>query len=397
MPAFKMSASRIFAGLAASAFFTPAFCIAATLVVNNETPLDIQTPPGFTYTVAVPGADGSLAVPTEGFLFCANVSDGGSNQTPVKVMPQHGDWRLPVAQDVLGVVYNGGVLQVNHQQTTLVCHSVGAQGETSSPLMEGVFRNSFDTKAFEQYPNLINWIAPLAFDWNTPNWSQVPPDPCSPSVDQPAQVNEDVVCSAASGIRPAGAGVTTRAATMWTGTDGLNFFYVARIDARYGVQNEADGADTRQLPVITSGEQPEGANSATLSVVDAYDRGVVGVGGGYLGDTGQWCLLMDVPNVLDGNLCVGALTAGVLNGPLNITQLPLHIGIPPLEVQRVSFYLAFIRPIIGSPPSIDEPAAAVSILLEPSVTLEGGDKFKGDDVVFGFLPTSQGFPWMHGQ
>lgn len=395
MPAFKMSAARIFAGLAASAFFTPAFCTAATLIINNESPVDVSIPPGFTYTVAVPGFDGSLAVATDGFLLCANIADGVP-QTPMKVMPQHGDWRLPVAQDVTGVVYNGGVLQVNHVQSSLVCHSVGAQGETNTPLTEGVFRNAFDTKAFEQYSNLINWHAPQGFDWNNPDWALVPADPCSPSINQPAQVDEDVVCAAASGTRPAAAGATARAATMWTGTDGLNFFYVTRVDARYGAQSEADG-NTPQLPVITSGEQPQGANTAKLSIVDAYDRGVVGVGGGYLGDTGQWCLLMDLPTALDGNLCVGASQSGALNGPLNISQLPLVVGLPPLYLSRVSFYVAFVRPIIGSPPTIDEPAAAVSILLEPSVTLEGGDKFKGDDVVFGFLPASQGFPWMHGQ
>jgi len=36
-------------------------------------------------------------------------------------------------------------------------------------------------------------------------------------------------------------------------------------------------------------------------------------------------------------------------------------------------------------------------LLETSVVTEGGDKFRGDDTAFGFLPTSTGFPWMSGQ
>ena len=134
MPAFKMSASRIFAGLAASAFFTPAFCIAATLVINNETPLNVTTPPGFTYMVT--GSDGSLSVPTDGFLFCANLSADQSQdppQTPVTVMPQHGDWRLPVAQDVHTVAYSGGTLAVNHSlATTLICHAVAASREMKS-------------------------------------------------------------------------------------------------------------------------------------------------------------------------------------------------------------------------------------------------------------------------
>jgi hypothetical protein len=58
--------------------------------------------------------------------------------------------------------------------------------------------------------------------------------------------------------------------------------------------------------------------------------------------------------------------------------------------------MAFVRPIIGAPPSINEPAVEVSILIDPTVGGVGGDRFKGDDVAFGFIPSSQGFPWMHG-
>src|SRR4029077_11059202 len=74
MPAFKMSVARISAGLAASALLTPALAVAAALAVNGERPLNITTPPGFTYVVT--GADGSLSVPIDGFLFCANVYSG---------------------------------------------------------------------------------------------------------------------------------------------------------------------------------------------------------------------------------------------------------------------------------------------------------------------------------
>ena len=56
MPAFKMSVARISAGLAASALLTPALAVAAALAVNGERPLNITTPPGFTYVVT--GADG---------------------------------------------------------------------------------------------------------------------------------------------------------------------------------------------------------------------------------------------------------------------------------------------------------------------------------------------------
>src|SRR5262249_31133529 len=139
-------------------------------------------------------------------------------------------------------------------------------------------------------------------------------------------------------------------------------------------------------------------SSAEYKFVEAYNRGVVGVGGGYLGDTGQWCYLTDLPTTLNGNMCSGAPNGGTLSGPFVSTyedNFQLVVGLPPSQ-PRVSFYMAFIRPIVGPPPSLNEPAVAVSVLLDPSVSAEGGDRFKGDDVAFGFLPTSQGFPWMHG-
>ncbi len=391
MPAFKMSVARISAGLAASALLTPALAVAAALAVNGERPLNITTPPGFTYVVT--GADGSLSVPIDGFLFCANVYSG---ETPpprqVTVVPQHGDWNSPVAKDIYTVGYNAGVLGVNRglSISSLVCHSTGAGGEVNSPISDGVFSNGYETKTVEQFENLINWIPSPGFVWTQPNWALVPTDPCNPSVDQPAEVVEDVACAAVSGQRNAGAGATTRAPTMWTGTDGSNFFYVARVDARLGAQTGANGVDNFNF------DQPQGSSDATLNVVNAYDRGVVGVGGGYLGDSGQWCVLFDLPTALDGNLCVGAPAGGTLSGTTLNDFQPIHLGVPPIGNPQVSFYLAFVRPIVGPPPSVNEPAVAVSILVEPSVSSEGGDKFKGDDVLFGFLPTSTGFPWMTG-
>jgi hypothetical protein len=387
MPAIKMSAVKIFAGLTASAFFTP-ISFAATLLVNNEAPLNVNAP-GFSYVAQ--GSNAGLTVPTDGFLFCANVYVEGDqpDHTPVTLLPEHGDWRFPSAQDVKTVAYNAGVLGVNQpdaNQTSLVCHSIGAQGEILTSLSDGLFRNSYETKTAEQYRDLINWIPSPGFDWTNPDWSAVPTDPCSPSAQQPAQVVEDVACAGATGTRPAGAGATVRAATMWTGTDGSNFFYVARIDARYGVQPLIDGG--MKLPQTAN---PDDTNVA-LWLVDSYDRGVVGVGGGYLADTGQWCFLTDLPSTLTGNLCSGALTSGPLNGPMSSA---IYLSV--LTSSNVSFYAAFIRPIVGSPPALTEPAVAVSILLEPSVTAVGGDKFKGDDVAFGFLPNSPGFPWMYGQ
>jgi len=393
MPAFKMSVARISAGLAASALFTPVFCAAASLIVNGETPLNVTTPPGFTYLVS--GADGNLSVSTDGFLLCSNIVSDPQNpppQSPVTVMPQHGDWSMPIAQDVSTVGYSAGVLGVNRNNaTSLVCHSVGAEGEVASAFSDGLLRSGYETKTSEQFGNLINWIASPGFDWTAPNWSLVPTDPCNPSLSQPAEIVEDVACAAVSGARNAGAGATVRAPTLWTGTDGANFFYVGRVDARFGPQTEVDGAQSN-----FNFDQPQGAGAATLNVVNAYDRGVVGVGGGYLGDNGQWCILFNLPSALDGNVCTGAPLVGPLIGTTMIGFSGISLNVPPLGNPQVSFYMAFVRPIVGPPPGVNEPAVAVSILLEPSVAAEGGDKFRGDDVVFGFLPTSTGFPWMTG-
>jgi hypothetical protein len=395
MPAIKLFAVAAVGGLAASAFLTPAFCSAATLVVSREQP--VQIAPGFSYQVQ--GANGSLTVDTEGWLFCANVPDSAQRQ--ISLVPRHGSWRIPIAQDVGTVNYSNGALYVNRDPSpTLACHGVGAQGETTSPLTEGLFRAAFESKTIEQYANLVNWIPTPGFDWTLPsNWTQVPTDPCNPTANQPAQASEATLCTAAVGVRPGAAGGTVRAATAWTATpDGSNFYYVVRIDARYGAQGEFDA-----LPVVPmfNGAQADDAGSITVSLIDAYDRGEPGVGGGYLGDTGQWCALADLPQVLDANVCANAASSGSLNGPLGTDSdhaLSLHVGPPPTGLAVASFYAVFIRPIVGPPPAATEPAVAVAVLTEPSAVAEGGDRFRGDDVVFGFLPgQNTGFPWMSGQ
>ncbi len=386
MPAIKTSAAKISACLAASVFFTPVFCSAASLIVNKEQPLNMSASPGFSYVVN--GSDGSLTAQTDGFLFCANI--GSYVATAVTLVPQHPQWSAPIAQDVDSVSYNAGILGVNENSaSTLVCHAVGAGGELLTSRSEGLFRNSYESKTIEQYSNLINWIPSLGFSWTNPVWSAVPIDPCNPSVSDPAEVVEDVTCAAATGLRPAGAS-ETRAGTLWTGTDGSNFFYIARVDARYGPQN---GAPAFAPPQILQGAQPQGSGNATMQVVDAYSRGIVGQGGGYLADNGTWCVLLSLPASLNSNMCQGAPNSGTLSGPL--TDLGFAVGVPPSQPQT-SFYIGFIRPIVGAPPTLNVPAVAVSILVEHGVIAAGGDKFKGDDVIFGFLPTSNGFPWMTG-
>jgi len=397
MLSIKKSAG-IITGLTASVLFAPACWAAAQIVVNNEQPLSIPGSPGFSYMTQ--GDSGSLNVATDGFLFCANLFPLGEDPqaNEITLAPLHGDWRLPTAKDVQSVNYGSGSLRVNRGpqgalNTTLACHAIGANGESVTPLVEGLFRNGYDDTTGEQYANLINWIPSQGFNWDAPDWSLVPTDPCSSSGSQPAQFVETIACAGATGVRPAGAGGAERRGTMWTGTDGAKFYYVARIDARFGAQQPSDINAGPALPQALSRSPADGSNgSLVVTVLDGYDRGVVGGGTGYLSDTGTYCILTDLPAALDANMCLGAAFSDSLNGTLN---QPFSLTILPPAFPRASFYIAFVRSVVGPPPAAStEPVVGVSILIEPNAVAEGGDGFKGDDTVFGFLPSSQGFPWM---
>lgn len=386
MPAIQTSAATILSRFAVSVFFAPALCAAASLVINHEQPVSIETPPGFTYVTQ--GANGSLSVSLDGFLFCSNIySDAPPSPTAVTVIPQHDSWTLPHAQDVSTVAYTSGLLTVNHfNPTTLVCHGVGAEGETASPFADGLLRSGLETKAIEQFSHLVNWIPPQGFSWNAPDWSIVPTDPCN---GQTPEVAENVGCAAVTGVRPAGSSAI-RAPTMWTGTDGSSFFYVARFDAAYGLQDQAQ----RGMSVPSNlGSAPASGLNAALKIVDAYDGGAAGGGIGYLSDAGEWCIMATLPATLSAGMCNGAGYSAPLSGALN--QFIYLQQVPPGPASA-SFYVAFIRPITGAPPATNDPAVAVSVLFEPALVDVGGDAFSGDDTVFGFLPASPGFPWMSG-
>ena len=399
MPALKTSAARFLAGLAVSVLFAPAICAAAQVKVNDEAPLDLQSPPGFTYTTG--GASATLSVATTGFMACANIAEEGQTMvTNINMVPQHGQWRFPAAVDVRSVGYGSGTLAIGRGaqgtiNSALTCHTAGAEGEILEPLSDGLFAGGFDAKMVEQFSNLVNWIPGQGFSWSNPDWSQVPSDPCTPSVDQPARATEDVSCGSAVGAKP-NASTTERSPTLWTATDGINFFYVVRIDARWGAAVGGLQDSGTVLPSTT--RQPDSPNSVEYKIVESYSRGVVGVGGGYLGDAGQWCVLAALPSALNGSVCNGAPLSGTLNGPFVSAYADNNFGIVVggIGSSRVSFYMAFIRPVVGSPPSINEPAVEVSMLIDPTVGSVGGDRFKGDDSAFGFMPTSLGFPWMHG-
>jgi hypothetical protein len=405
MPALKTSAARFLAGLAASALFAPVICAAAQVKVNDEAPLDLQSPPGFTYTTG--GTNATLAIATTGFMACANITDDtGSMLTNINMVPQHGQWRFPAAVDLRGIGYGTGTLSIGRNSagtinSTLTCHTAGAEGESLEPLSDGIFGGGFDAKMVEQFSNLVNWIPGQGFSWGNPDWTQVPSDPCTPSVDQPARANENVSCGAVTGVQ-VGANGTERGPTLWTYSDLVNFYYIVRIDARWGAVSGGIPDAGSVLPTTT--RQPQTQYGTEYKVVEAYSRGVVGVGSGFLGDTGQWCLLESLPTTLSASVCSGAPMSGTLNGPFvsdsGDGNFAIQVGAAPAGNPRVSFYMAFVRPIIGAPPPIDQPAVEVSILIDPTVGSVGGDRFKGDDVAFGFIPATQGttpgFPWMHG-
>jgi hypothetical protein len=406
MPALKTSAARFLAALAASALFAPAVCAAAQVKVNDEAPLDLQSPPGFTYTIG--GSTATLAVATTGFLACANIGSSDSTVTNITMVPQHGQWRFPSTTDLRNVGYGTGTLSIGRNTggsilSTLTCHSAGAEGESLEPLSDGIMAGGFDSKMVEQYSNLVNWLPGEGFSWSNPDWSLVPSDPCTPSSDQPARADENISCGAVSGIQ-AGANGPQRGPTLWTYSDLINFYYVVRIDARWGAATGGIGDSGSVLPTTTNLTQTQGGTE--YKIVESYSRGVVGVGSGFLGDTGHWCLLASLPAAMDGGICNGAPSSGTLNGPFvsadgfEDNNFPILVGASPGGNPRVSFYMVFVRPIIGAPPPPNQPAVEVSILIDPIVGGVGGDRFKGDDVAFGFIPPSQGtspgFPWMYG-
>ena len=153
-------------------------------------------------------------------------------------------------------------------------------------------------------------------------------------------------------------------------------------------------------PARSGAEPAEGSNrltpspsdadgNVTVTVVDAYDSS-------YLLGTGTYCVLGQLPATLTSSVCTGNSPIA-LNGPLSRR---FSVSPPPMTNGIASFYIAVVRNIGGAHTNTTTPVVGASILVD-SATLtlppSTGDKFVGDDVVFGFM-TSQtgasGFPWM---
>lgn len=122
-----------------------------SLIVNDASPLAIVAP-GMSY--AVSGSAINLRVPTNGFLFCANPLP--PSQSPqfsaISLTPAHGNWVMPVANDVYTFSYGAGgnLLRINNNPfsgvsaSSLVCHTANAQGWPISPFENGLFYDTFE-------------------------------------------------------------------------------------------------------------------------------------------------------------------------------------------------------------------------------------------------------------
>lgn len=399
MRSLKKSVVAVLTGLTASATFTTASW-AATVSVNRESQT-VQTPAtsgesGISYVQSGSGAS-TLKVYTDGFLFCANPGDGFSSPATLAIAhedksfsPAH-PWLFLTATDVDTASYSAGSLGINTASaTSLTCLGTADDGAVATDARSGIFDNGYDRVTEVNYNHIVNWLPPQGFDWTDPDWAQVPADPCTVDGNHPARLIENVACVGVTGVRPAPAGGNAvRAGTIWTATDGFAFTYLLRFDARLGPQ-QVGGSPEMQLPPPKAVEQGDGAAGAQIVITDAFDSTFLGTSPG----DGQYCFLTEFPQVLNSSVCSGQQTYPLDGKPMNQT---VALGFPPVGIDTYSFYVAVSRPVVGGHPSLTTPVVAAAALMEYSAVEEGGDEFRGDDVVFGFMPTSNGFPWMSGQ
>lgn len=378
------------------AYAAPVFVVDKQLQQVQEPMLPSASPaPGFSYVQSSASAS-TLDVYTEGFLFCGNPSSAPSN-TAASLQIRHEDqsatsavpWAFAKAVDVPQIVYNAGTLSVNPTAaTTLTCLSSAVDGALVSGLRDGIFDSGYESATETNYGHAINWVPPASFNWDQtqPDWSQVPVDPCSPSEAQPARVNEDIACAAVTAVRPPAqtGGDPTRAGRIWTVSDGTTFTYLFQVDVRFGAQPPAGAIGFSDS---TGDAGTDGNLNVFFTVVDAFDTAYLSTQPG----TGEYCILTQLPTVLNSSVCSGSPVAQ-LNGQ------PLSFSASVDSATPYHRYFAIKRPIGGAPHSnLETPVVGVSILVEGAIVSAGGDKFSGDNIAFGFMPSSpKGFPWMRG-
>lgn len=376
-----------------------------SLRISDEAPLAVL-PVGTSFATTTQGT--LLSVNTDGFLFCANVyypyPASPVPQTAVTLVAGHATWTLPTAFDLQSIAYTNGALNVNRAlngaslQTSLTCRARGPNGEMASPFSsfgDQIFRDNYEPGA--RLASTLNWTPPTTgFDWYAAaDWVQVPTDSCTfdENPNRPQSV-ESSLCTAASGVRETASGSLNnpaygdRAPTMWTWTgpvSGSNFVYLARVDVRFGLQS---GTPNSHFPSANGPQIQALGSSVNVAIRDGYDSAI-------LQGSGQYCFLRTLPTTgFNAGVCSdpAAYFVGTLNGSLSET-----VSVDSFTAAK-SFYVAVIRQLKVAPPSTALPIAAIAVLPDPAVVREeGGDAFVGDDVVFGFMPGSSGFPWMTGQ
>ena len=395
--------------MVATASFVQAAHAQVSFTINDQAPLSVlpsaKVPAGMSFATTTLGT--LLSVNTDGFLFCANVyypyPQSPSPQTAITLAPGHITWTLPTAFDLQSIAYTGGGLNVNRPlggpslETSLTCQTRGPNGEITSPFSafgDGIFRDNYERGV--QFASMLNWTPPsTGFDWYTAaDWAQAPTDSCTFDANSnKPQTVESSLCSAASGVRPIAPGSLNnpsygdRAPTMWTSAgpvSGSSFVYLARIDTRFGLQT---GAPNSHFPSASGPQTQALGSSVDVAVRDGYDSAI-------LGDSGQYCFLRALPTTgFNAGVCTdpAAYFIGTVNGSLSET-----ISVDSFTPAK-SFYVAVIRQFKVTPPSVMSPMpiAAIAVLPDPAVArAEAGDAFTGDDIVFGFMPSSPGFPWM---
>lgn len=389
-------------GLAAGAVACGSVAHAAPVLVVDKQSQEVQTPAapetGFSY-VQTDATHSSLLVYTEGFLFCGN--PGGGTTTPAQLQVKHEDqtmsppqpWVFAKASDVPSLAYTGGSLSLNpNEETSLTCLGSAVDGALTSSTREGIFDNGYDSATQANYNRLVNWIPSVGFDWNSPDWSEVPVAPCNPDANHPAQVVEDIGCAAVTAVRPPiGGGETpTRAGRIWTYTDGTYLVYLFQVDVRLGPQTSES-----PVPLSPAGTNPlddgiNGSGQLFFTIHDAFDGKYLNSAAPMAGE--GFCYLQDVPTVLDSNVCAGQ-TFRQFNTQ-GIVEISDSAG--GLSGSVVHSYVAVKRRVVGGHSTLETPVVAVSVLVERAGVGEGADKFIGDNIVFGFMPASGGFDWMRG-
>jgi hypothetical protein len=373
-----------------------------SLVVGYEAPVGLRN---FSYN-----ADGSLVVEANGFLLCDGFGEAGGQV----LQPQRDSWNLPSAGNVAGFNYGGSAPTLKViADVGMTCRQRGAAGEIVAPRATDLFIDGYDGGT-TQFTNLVNWRAPVLFDWTgwwgsirqgqMPGQLNLPPvDPCDiGAAPQGQTLDERDLCAAATGAAMV-EGQSARSPVMWTkivSTESNTWLmYAFRVDAC----SAGDCANPATVPTLAA----DGGHSLNdlpvqVHVRDAYSRRNQAGTAGYLGDTLFYCVKAALPGTLDATTCGGSEQQ--VNGPMN-----LAFAINLFQPNHASFYVIARRSLgTGLAAPVNLPVVIAGVFVDPAYSASGypggcgdgepcADEFTGDDIVFGFHPNTLqgGFDWMN--